>query len=71
MAAAKPLFSYYKDELVYGPIDLPNQKCCPLFDELRRTVWENYQVDVKINNRAPWGNLGRVTVHEALPVCFG
>ena len=65
------LFSIYDDQKTYGPINLPSQTCCTLLDVQQRTVWENYQLNVKITYRASWGNLGRVTVHEALPVCFG
>ena len=60
-----------KAEKVYGPIDLPGQTCCLLLDIQRETLWKNYHLGVTITSHMPKGNLGRVTVHEALPVCFG
>ena len=64
------LFSITDDRKTYGPLNMPDQTCT-LSDRQQRTVWEIYRLWAKINYRAPWGNLGRVTVHEALPVCFG
>ena len=61
----------YKAEKVYGPIDLPSQTCCFLLDIQLQKVWKNYHVGVTISAYMPKGNLGRVTVYEALPVCFG
>ena len=61
----------YEVEKVYGPIDLPSQTCCFLLGIQEQKVWKNYHVGVTISAYMPKCNLGRVTVHEALPVCFG
>ena len=71
MSAEKKLFRYYKDDEFYGPFDLPSQTCCFLLDIQLQKVWKNYHVGVTISAYMPKGNLGRVTVYEALPVCFG
>ena len=66
MSADKGLFSYnLYHEKAYGPLGLPSETCGPLYDEQERYVWREYHLWATV------GNLGRVTVHEALPVCFG
>ena len=66
MSADKEIFRYnIYHEKIYGPIGLPSETCGTLCDEQERYVWREY------NLWATVGNLGRVTVHEALPVCFG
>ena len=66
------LFSITDDRKTYGPLNMPSQTyTCTLSDEQQRYVWKTHRLNVNITYRASWGNLGRVTVHEALPVCFG
>ena len=58
-------------EKYYGPIDVPSHTCGPLLREQERYVRRAFG---RVDNEqvwTEWGNLGRVTVHEALPVCFG
>ena len=72
MSADKGLFSYnLYDEKAYGPIDLPSQTCGPLLNEQERYVRRAFGDVYYAQVWTMWGNLGRVTVHEALPVCFG
>ena len=61
----------YKVEKVYGPIDLPSQTCCFLLNEQERYVRRAFGATYDWQVWTEWGNLGRVTVYEALPVCFG
>ena len=71
MSAEKKLFRFYKDDEIYGPFNLPSETCCFLFDVQRKGLENVYQVSAMITSHMPVGNLGRVTVYEALPVCFG
>ena len=64
------LFIITDDRKTYGPLNMPDETCY-LTDRQHKTMWKTHRLNVNITYRASWGNLGRVTVHEALPVCFG
>ena len=72
--SAGHLFNYYHNtmdwEKSYGPIDVPSHTRGPLLREQERYMRTAFSRGHE-HVWTEWGNLGRVTVHEALPVCFG